>query len=788
LNNIFKQQGSNSVENSIGVFMKNHFLLNLLIFLLVNNNNFLQSQQLNQEYQNLLKEIENVKPILEAAVPDSGIIIKQHDAVFNLKSGNLYRFDQIAGAERLFLFKGDGQFIFAPPSQIEKDQLFRFYEKHTLDEEFDYLVLILSDISKLKLPAEIVFTPITSSYALNSNFQKFLDYTLDDEIGYFDTDFMTSFLNNHTNSLFYAHIGLTHGDPVFLKFSPYDREEVTFLKKRDVGFILSSDYQEVISSYSLQKPDDNEKILKEDAIEISDYKIISKIEDNLDFSAKCEINFERKYTNTKWIKFDLYYDLLVDSVFLDDQKTFDYYRGEENYELWIKLNPFSANNKITVYYNGDLLEKDELDWIAIKSPDYWFPKYSTPQDAMCDLTFIYPAKYKLVSIGKKESEEEDDDFITCRWKSIEPTKHASFNIGYYEKFELQDDRNNKVNVFISKSGHQKLASTLVEYGTLSGADMDEKIATDVLASIQFFKGVIGPIPLNELQVTEIPYLHGQAFPGLIHLSFANYQGIMHDKDDEIFRAHEVAHQWWGIGVDVGSYHDYWLGEGFATYSSLWFVQAAFHDNDVFFKVLDRWKDEIFNNRKYLFGSGQEAGPIWLGIRTNTSDTEGDYNLIIYKKGAWVLHMLRNMMIDLKTMKEDPFQKMIKEFYKTYYGKKATTEDFKKITEKYCGMDMTWFFNQFVYGTELPTYNFSYTSEKTEEGKVIVKCKIITENVSEDFKMYVPLTIKFSGDRFARIRIEVKGKESMVKLPVLPEVPEEIIFNDLNSVLCKVEYD
>ena len=27
-------------------------------------------------------------------------------------------------------------------------------------------------------------------------------------------------------------------------------------------------------------------------------------------------------------------------------------------------------------------------------------------------------------------------------------------------------------------------------------------------------------------------------------------------DDEVFRAHEVAHQWWGIGVDFTSYHDH----------------------------------------------------------------------------------------------------------------------------------------------------------------------------------------------------------------------------------------
>lgn len=55
-------------------------------------------------------------------------------------------------------------------------------------------------------------------------------------------------------------------------------------------------------------------------------------------------------------------------------------------------------------------------------------------------------------------------------------------------------------------------------------------------------------------------------------------------------------------------------------------------------------------------------------------------------------------------------------------------------------------------------------------------------------MYVPIKINLSNDRFARLRIEVKGKETIVKLPPLPEEPEEIIFNDLNSVLCEVEYD
>jgi len=766
----------------------NYYLTSLLAIILITSKlSISQIQAANAEYQKMLSDITGISLVSSATVPENGITIQEDAATFKLNSGEIYRFSKIAGGERLLLFKGKGKFIYSPPSQIEKDHLYRFYEKYILDEDFSYLILMFEDSSKLNVVNSLVFSLNTNIIPIKKEFQKFIDYTLNTDIGYFESDFMKCFLNKHTNSLFYAHIGLVIGNPVFFKVSPYEREEVNFLKTTEIKFITSSTSNEVVSSYPLQKQEKIAQKFKEDVIIINNYKIKSTINDDLKFNAKCEISFERKIPDTRWIVFNLYSDLKVDSVYLNGKLIYNFYRGEENPELWVKLDSASSNYMLKVCYTGDLLEKNQLGWIALKSPDYWFPRYSYSNNVKYDLTFTHPEKYTLVSIGEKTSEEIDDDFVNTHWKSVEPGHNASFNIGNFEKFELEDDHN-KVNVFISKAGHQMLGSALASYGTLSGADMDEKIATDVLGSIQFFREMIGPIPLKELQVTEIPYLHGQAFPGLVHLSFLNYQGIEKDKEDELFRAHEVAHQWWGIGVDFETYHDQWLSEGFSDYSALWFVQAAFKDNEIFFEVLDKWRDEILNNRKYLFTTGQQAGPIWLGYRTNSSDTEGDYNLIIYKKGAWVLHMLRNMLLDFNTMNETPFQNMIKEFYKTYRGKKATTLDFKRIVDKYFGQDMGWFFNQFVYGTEIPTYLFSYSLEKTIDGKVLATCKIIQENVSDDFKMYVPINIKFSGDRFARLRIEVKGKESIVKLPLLPEEPEEIIFNDLTSVLCEVEYD
>jgi hypothetical protein len=59
----------------------------------------------------------------------------------------------------------------------------------------------------------------------------------------------------------------------------------------------------------------------------------------------------------------------------------------------------------------------------------------------------------------------------------------------------------------------------------------------------------GPPPVQHFYATETPTFDGEAFPGMIALSFSTFVRTDDRGFDETFRAHEVAHQWWGIGVD-----------------------------------------------------------------------------------------------------------------------------------------------------------------------------------------------------------------------------------------------
>src|SRR5256885_1586902 len=106
---------------------------------------------------------------------------------------------------------------------------------------------------------------------------------------------------------------------------------------------------------------------------------------------------------------------------------------------------------------------------------------------------------------------------------------------------------------------------------------------------------------------------------------------------------------------------------------MWYMQMVLNNNDKYMKALRRAREDIRRERS-------KAAPIGIGYRAAES-WRGDYNLMTYEKGAWVLHMLRNMLLNTRTMNEDRFQTMMSTFYETYRGKRASTVDFQRIVEK-----------------------------------------------------------------------------------------------------------
>src|SRR5437762_3399941 len=117
-------------------------------------------------------------------------------------------------------------------------------------------------------------------------------------------------------------------------------------------------------------------------------------------------------------------------------------------------------------------------------------------------------------------------------------------------------------------------------------------------------------------------------------------------------------------------------------------------------------------------------------------------------------MLRQMMFDRANGGDKRFMAMMQDFIKSHYNQDVSTEDLKRTVEKHMmqQMDldgnhrMDWFFNEYVYGTEIPSYHFEY--QLGSDGTTLTG-KVTQSGVSDDFKMLVPIYLDF-GNGWVRL--------------------------------------
>lgn len=751
-------------------------------------------------YLKLFTQLTDLEPDPQKHIAINDFTFERDVARFHLKEGDWYFCKPVQGRICAAVFTGKGTFSFTPPTRIEKDQLYRFIEKDSVEEAFNSLFIMFGDDTFKDFQNRFSFSEDNDT----RGHQEFLDYALKyvekKKEKMFNYDVVKTLLDGDRNDLFYAHFSENKIEPMFFRIDPFEEEEVRFLRRPKGESVTYT--HEIISQFHERRDYQSGKDLSDEnnqPLDVVSYRMECKIADNLDFSARAAMRFQARKDNQKWIYFWMHPELEVDSVLWDNdrearqpdseadriKRKIPFTKGKESSILWIEYPSVIDQGdtaEISVYYHGDILDR-QINWIYLKSINFWYPRHATRDKSVFDISFQTPLKYQFACAGVLQSADTTDGVVTSHWLIAHPVRGASFNIGVFKKYSIRSDTIPEITVYMAQAAHDYMRRT---QEILFSRNMDKDVAVDIAKSMSFFRKVFGDYPVKRFYATEIPYSHGQAFPGLIHLSWLTFLNKNEEGYNQIFRAHEVAHQWWGMGVDYKTYHDRWLSEGIAQFAGLWYMQQKLEDPEKYYKTLEKWGKEIMNNRKFLFTTGQEAGPIWLGNRTHSSATPGDYNLIIYKKGAWVMHMLRMMMMDLETRSDSLFIAMMRDFYQTYLYQSASTEDFRKTVEKHSDQDMQWFFNQWIDSVGVPTYKYSYKIDELSDGKYSLKLRVRQEEVSADFQMPVLLKIEFGKNAERLERLLVTGTQSDFEFLDLDRKPKDIQFNALESVLCKVD--
>ncbi len=465
--------------------------------------------------------------------------------------------------------------------------------------------------------------------------------------------------------------------------------------------------------------------------------------------------------------------------------------GEDRWEPRVTVllpRPVAAGERLVlqVRYGGELLERLQNRDFVHRDPDNWYPQHPHARRSRFTTVFRVPERMSIATGGQLKSESVvAGTRIELRTIS-QPVIGMSFHFGRLEADNHVLEGLPPLTVFSSPH------TTGIDFGNR------EKTRDDIAGSIKLFTDYYGPPPFDRLVVTQTPTADARSFHGFILLGFGSFAG-MHTGEAELLRSHELAHQWWGNAVTWDSYHDHWMSEGFAQYSSALYALKALGDQEQFAAMMEAWRKDVLAKvdvrqrlglrhygltREILRESdGTDSGPIWLGPRLASDKTPFDYRILVYEKGAYVLHMLRMMLLDWEHDDDDRFRQLMRDFQQRHRGGAASTMDFREAAEQAVGAPLDWFFDQWVYGTAIPTYRPDLTGRLTDSGWRLTG-SVRQDDVPDDFRMPVPVRVRLVNGGSQVVVLDIDRRTVQVDEPLLGE-PEEIEFNPQSAVLATV---
>ena len=194
--------------------------------------------------------------------------------------------------------------------------------------------------------------------------------------------------------------------------------------------------------------------------------------------------------------------------------------------------------------------------------------------------------------------------------------------------------------------------------------------------------LFGPFPYRKLAHVE----SATRFGGMENASVIFYPAGMFTarRAAEGVVRHETAHQWFGDAVTERDWRHLWLSEGFATYLDPVLAEALGEDSAV--------ARAMRGTLQAYLGSRVVDRPL---VDSAAQDLMGLLNANSYNKGALVLHMLRGEVGD------SAFFRGLREYYRTFRDSSVLSEDFERAMTRATGMDLGWFFRQWLYQPGYP---------------------------------------------------------------------------------------
>lgn len=756
--------------------------------------------------------------------PENRIELHRAHAAIDFDEGKFAFFSALDGRISGVVFSGRGHILAAPRDPVEKQQMALFVGTPVLDEDFTSAYLRFSDDTSSELLQQLQRAHLVTG--TDAAFVDGWDTVVARLNPQHSMRLYADSLSSDPRPYFYALLTGVATGPFDFVFDPLREEPVL------IGQSHRSDtlyFYDVWASYRV--PEIQPKPIPFHA---QHYVIDTTILPDNSIEGSATLKIGADVSGERLLMLQMSRDLDVSSVTLDDTPV-AYFHNEDadarhasrNGDVLYVILPDAPHRgdslQLSFRYKGRVIQDAGNGVLFISDRESWYPHLGgTGSFASYDLTMRWPRKLRLVATGTKLDEREDGEYRVGHWRTNKPASVAGFNLGEYVYASLPT-QTYSVDVYANRQLEQALVNRLKppafeadpnlpsiltgRRGTQalampmpqpSPADALKLLGREIDSSIKFFENYCGPFPYQQLAVSQIPGTFGQGWPGLLYLSTysflpaqaqarAGLSTTTQQHFTDLVPFHEVAHQWWGNVVGWSSYRDQWLDESIANYLALLFADSQKDPDARLHTWLERYRANLTAKEVGSDTPIVDYGSLALGSRLTSSKTPAGFEQLVYGKGSWVIHMLREMLRQPGAKNPDArFDELLHTLMIKYSYRALSTEDFQREVEAIMtpSMDlednhsMDWFFDEWVRGTGIPHYRVEYSVRRTEKG-YFVKGVLYQTQVPRSFVAPVPL---YSNTGAYLSRVIAGGPETSFHF-VTSKAPGKIEIDPHMTLLC-----
>jgi hypothetical protein len=376
----------------------------------------------------------------------------------------------------------------------------------------------------------------------------------------------------------------------------------------------------------------------------------------------------------------------------------------------------------------------------------WWPCNDRPDDkAIVSLRATVPDDLDVAANGLERSRQDNGDgTATSVWSSAYPVST------YLVVMHVSD-------FVYSESTYTGLDGTSMPVGLWAMPQVAEQAETDLAVTVPQIEVMAdhwGEYPFLDEKFGNATVFFGGGMEHQTLTTLSVY--YVGDPWMEWLNVHELGHEWWGDWITMDDWRHTWLNEGFATHTEwLW---AEHLGQDVIEQYLE---DEDWR--------GWFSGSVF--------DNPTPFSWTIYAKGSWVAWMLRHVIGD------EAFFDAMAAYRAAHGGGTATTEDLETAMEAASGMELGWFFDEWVYGRYRPRYIYDWSNGPGSLFELTVRQVQTNTGL---FKM--PMTIRVTtatGSEDHRVWLEALAEQTVTIQLAADATAVEL--NPDTHVLCEIAH-